>query len=69
MESYNPGIEQYFLRVISEGIDLSPLVGISVVGLMCFINKNWFRSNKVIIIIIFTVLIFLEVFTIFFNHT
>jgi hypothetical protein len=28
MDSYNPGIEQYFLRVISEGIDLSPLVGL-----------------------------------------
>ena len=69
MESHHAGIEQYFLRVISEGIDLSPLVGISVVGLVCFINKNWFRSNKVIIIIILTILIFFELFIIFFNHT
>lgn len=69
MESHSPGIEQNFLRVISKGIDLSPLVGISVVGLVCFINRNWFRSNKVIIIIILTILIFFELFTIFFNHT
>ena len=69
MESHSAGIEQNFLRVISKGIDLSPLVGISIVGLVCFINRNWFRSNKVIIIIILTILIFFELFTIFFNHT
>jgi hypothetical protein len=69
MNSHSPGIEQYFLRVISKGIDLSPLVGIIVVGLVSFINKNWFKSNKVIIIVILAILIFFELFIIFFNHT
>ncbi len=69
MNSHSPGIEQYFLRVISKGIDLSPLVGIIVMGLVSFVNKSWFKSNKVIIIIMLTALIFFELFIIFFNHT
>jgi len=69
VESNYPGIEQSFLRIISDGIDLCPLLGILIIGLVSLFYKEWFRSYKIIVFVIVLILVGFGIFGLFFNHS
>jgi len=44
--SQHAGGEQYFLTIITKGLDLSPIIGIILFGFICLIYKEWTIRNK-----------------------
>ena len=52
IDSQHPGGEQYFLTVFAKGIDLSPIIGIILFGIICLIYKEWTIRNKWLSIIL-----------------
>lgn len=68
IDSFHAGGEQYFLRILSCGIDLSFFVGFVVLLVVCIAYKEWAKRNKLLIALLGLIIIFCCVFTLFFNH-
>jgi Predicted signaling protein consisting of a modified GGDEF domain and a DHH domain len=69
IDSQHPGGEQYFLTVFAKGIDLSPIIGIILFGIICLIYKEWTIRNKWLSIILLILLLVASTFLLFFNHS
>ena len=69
IDSQHPGGEQYFLTVFAKGIDLSPIIGIILFGIICLVYKEWTIRNKWLSIILLILLLVASTFLLFFNHS
>ncbi len=69
IDSQHPGGEQYFLTVFAKGIDLSPIIGIILFGIICLVYKEWTIRNKWLSIILLILLLAASMFLLFFNHS
>lgn len=69
IDSRHPGGEQYFLTIFAKGIDLFPIIIILLLGIICFVNKEWSMRNKWSLISLFILLTLSLFFVLFFNHT
>lgn len=63
-EAYNVGGEN-FLIVISIAIKLCPLIGIVVIGILCFVYKKWFLKYRIIIYLLLVILIIILLFVLY----
>jgi Predicted signaling protein consisting of a modified GGDEF domain and a DHH domain len=69
VDSQHTGGEQYFLTIFAKGIELSPIIGIILFGIICLIYKEWTIRNKWLSIILLTLLLVASTFLLFFNHS
>ena len=69
VDSQHAGGEQYFLTIFAKGIDLSPIIGTILLGVICLIYKEWTIRNKWASIILFILLIVAFIYLSFFNHS
>jgi len=69
IDSQHAGGEQYFLTVFAKGIELSPIIGIILFGIICLIYKEWTIRNKWLSIILLIFLLAASTFLLFFNHS
>jgi len=69
VDSQHAGGEQYFLTIISKGIDLSPIIGMILFVIICLIYKEWTIRNKWLSIILFILLFFEFLYMLFINHS
>ncbi len=68
IDSRYPGGEQYFFTILSNGIDLFPIIIILLLTIICFVNKEWSMRNKWSLISIFILLTLFLFFVLFLNH-
>lgn len=59
IDSQHPGGEQYFLTVFAKGIDLSPIIGIILFGIICLVSLLGTYSQLIFNCLEFSSLIFL----------
>jgi len=69
IDSQHAGGEQYFLTIFAKGIELSPIIGIILFGIICLIYKEWTIRNKWLSIILLIFLLAASTFLLFFNHS
>ena len=69
VDSQHAGGDQYFLTIIVKGIDLSPIIGMFLFGILCLINKEWAIRNKWLSIILLIFFLVASAFMLFFNHS
>ena len=69
IDSQYAGEEQYFLSIFAKGIDLFPIIGMILFGIICLIYKEWTIRNKWASIILFILLIVAFIYLSFFNHS
>jgi len=69
IDSQHVGGEQYFLTIFAKGIDLSPIIGIILFGIICLIYKEWTIRNKWLSIILLILMLAASMFLLFFNHS
>ena len=69
VDSQHSGGEQYFLTIFAKGIDLSPIIGIILFGIICLIYKEWTIRNKWLSIILLILMLAASMFLLFFNHS
>ncbi len=60
--------EQYFVTIIAKGIDLFPVFGIIITGIVGFAYRKRPKYYRVIFAILLIALILFELFILFFNH-
>ena len=68
VDSQHAGGEQYFLTIFSKGIDLSPIIGTILLGVICLIYKEWAIRHKLLSIILLIFLLVAFTFLLFFDH-
>lgn len=69
VDSQHAGGEQYFLTIFAKGIELSPIIGMFLFGIVCLIYKEWTIRNKWLSIFLLTLLLVVSTFLLFFNHS
>jgi len=69
IDSQHAGGEQYFLTICAKGIEFSPIIGLILFGIICFIYKEWTIRNKWLSIILIIFLLVASTFLLFFNHS
>jgi hypothetical protein len=69
VDSQHAGGEQYFLTIFAKGIDLSPVIGIILFGIICLIYKEWAIRNRWLSIILLILLLVASMYLLFFNHS
>ena len=69
VDSQHAGGEQYFLTIFAKGIELSPIIGMILFGIICLIYKEWTIRNKWLSIILITFFFVAYTFLLFYNHS
>ena len=69
VDSQHAGGEQYFLTIFAKGIDLFPIIGMILFGIICLIYKEWTIRNKWLSIILIILLSVVFTYLWFFNHS
>lgn len=69
VDSQHTGGEQYFLTILAKGIELSPIIGMILFGIVCLIYKEWTIRNKWLSIVLLALLLVVSTFLLFFNHS
>ena len=69
VDSQHAGGEQYFLTIFAKGIDLSPIIGTILLGVICLIYKEWTIRHKLLSIILLIFLLLASTFLLFFDHS
>ncbi len=69
VDSQHAGGEQYFLTIFAKGIDLSPIIGTILLGVICLIYKKWTISHKLLSTILLIFLLVASTFLLFFDHS
>lgn len=69
VDSQHAGGEQYLLIIFAKGIDMFPIIGIILLGIICLIYKEWAVKNKWLLIILLLILSIAFLYILFFNHS
>ena len=69
VDSQHAGGEQYFLTIFAKGIDLSPIIGTILLGVICLIYKKWTIRHKLLSTILLIFLLVASTFLLFFDHS
>lgn len=67
IDSQHSGGEQYFVTIIAKGIDLFPIFGIIITGIVGFAYRKS-KYYRVIFAILLIALILFEIYILFYNH-